>query len=224
MATTTGQRVGIWIIAIVLTVGTVAGFAAMILAPQNEAADSKRLNDLYAKYQKATEAYTSKTTAQQTTLDNDAKKLSAKYADEFIGYKSRVGKYDLGAANKKLVVKDLKKGTGEVIGDTTTYAAYYVGWIPSGKIFDGSIKGSSLKSPLIVRPGGVIVGWTEGTKGMKIGGIREITIPAAKGYGNAGQGDIPANSPLKFIVMPIKTLETLEAPEYPQELLNAYGG
>ncbi|HRF28457.1 MAG TPA: FKBP-type peptidyl-prolyl cis-trans isomerase [Candidatus Saccharibacteria bacterium] len=224
MATTTGQRVGIWIIAIVLTVGTVAGFAAMILAPQNEAADSKRLNDLYAEYQKATEAYTSKTTAQQTTLDNDAKKLSTKYADEFIGYKSRVSKYDLGAANKKLVVKDLKKGIGEVIGDTTTYAAYYVGWIPSGKIFDGSIKGNSLKSPLIVRPGGVIVGWTEGIKGMKIGGVREITIPAAKGYGNAGQGDIPANSPLKFIVMPIKTLETLEAPEYPQELLNAYGG
>lgn len=224
MATTTGQRVGIWIIAVVLTIGTVAGFAAMILAPQNEAADSKRLNDLYADYQKASEAYSSKTTAQQTELDSNTKTLSNQYAKTFIGYKSTVGKYSQGDANKKLVIKDLKKGTGEVIGDNSTYAAYYVGWIPSGKIFDGSIKGSSLKAPLIVRPGGVITGWTEGMKGMKIGGVREITIPAAKGYGNTGQGDIPANSALKFYVMPIKMLETLEAPEYPQELLNAYGG
>ncbi len=224
MATKTSQRIGIWIIAVVLTVGTVAGFVAMILAPQNEAASSARLNELSEKYQKEYTAYNEKTAAQQAEIDGDATKLSDKYASDFIAYKSRVETYGAKEAEKKLVVKDIKIGTGEAIGETTSYVAYYIGWLSSAKIFDSSIVDKELKSPFIVRPGGVIAGWAEGVKGMKIGGVREITIPSAKGYGGNAQGEIPADSPLKFIVMPIKTVTTLTMPEYPAELANAYGG
>jgi len=224
MATSTAQRTGIWIIAIVLTIGTLAGFLAMILAPQNEAADSARLQTAYAKYQKDAAAVQAKQQAQQTELDGQATALSAQYFEEFNSYASRVGKFEAAAAQEKLATEDLKAGTGEAIGDDTTYAVYYIGWLPDGTIFDGSIDGSSLKSPFIARPGGTIEGWSEGVKGMKIGGVRQLTIPSAQGYGESGQGTIPANTPLKFVLMPFKKLETIKDAEIPKEILQSYGG
>lgn len=41
-------------------------------------------------------------------------------------------------------------------------------------------------------------------KGMKIGGVREVTIPSDKAYGETGQGNIiPPNTPLRFVIMAI---------------------
>lgn len=221
MATSTAQRAGIWIIAVVLTVGTLAGFIAMILAPQNQAADASRQQAAIATYQKEAAAVQAKKEAQQKTIDAEADALSKQYFAEFNGYKSRVAKFNRDDAQKALVKTDIKVGTGEEISDTTTYVVYYVGWLPDGTIFDGSIEGDKLKAPLIGRPGGLIQGWMEGVKGMKMGGVRELTIPSEKAYGEAGQGSIPANSPLKFIMMPFKTVETISEPEIPQELLQA---
>ena len=224
MATSTAQRTGIWIIAIVLTVGTIAGFIAMILAPQNQAKDSAQLQSLYASYQKQVTDASTKQGAQQSELDSQADALSAQYYPEFNSYSGKVGKFDKAEAQKKLVTEDLKVGTGEEITADTTYAVYYLGWLPDGTIFDGSIDGSKLKSPLIARPGGLIAGWTEGAKGTKIGGVRMLTIPSDKGYGASGQGKIPADTPLRFILMPIKKLETIKQPDVPKELLQSYGG
>lgn len=224
MATSTAQRTGIWIIAVAMIVGTVAGFIAMILAPQNEAADSARLQRLSEEYQTSYGAYQEKVTAQQEALEKEAAALSKKYYATFSAYQSKVGKFDRDAAQKELVKQDLKKGTGEIIDDDTTYAVYYLGWMPNGTVFDGSIDGKKLKTPFIARPGGTISGWSEGVRDMKIGGVRMLTIPSQKAYGEAGQGDIPANTPLRFVIMPIRVLETLETPQVPDELLEAYGG
>jgi len=58
---------------------------------------------------------------------------------------------------------------------------------------------------------------------MKVGGVRELTIPADKGYGSTGSGDkIPANSPLKFVIMVIPTPDAIAEPAVPQELLDYY--
>ena len=222
MATTTAQRTGIWIIAIVLTIGTLAGFLAMILAPQNQVADQQRLQAVQAKWQKKYNAYQKAMEAQQAQLEKEKTALSKQYYSIFKPYDKHVGKFDKTQAQKKLVSKDLRQGTGAVIGDNTTYAAYYIGWMPDGKIFDGSIEGGVLKTPLIVRPGGVITGWSEGTKGMKMGGVRLLTIPSEQAYGVQGKDTIPADTPLTFIVMPIKTLPTLTEPEIPEELLTGY--
>lgn len=224
MATSTTQRVGIWIIAVVLTVGTLAGFIAMILAPQNEADDQARLQEAYAKYQEDLNAAEAKKAEQQAKLESEAAALSSQYFEMFNQYASRVGTYDKAKAQEKLVTADIKEGDGEVIAEDTAYAVYYLGWLPDGTIFDGSIDGDSLKTPFIARPNGTITGWSEGAQGMKIGGVRELTIPSEKAYGEGGQGTIPANSPLKFIIMPIRKLETIKDPELPQEVLQSYGG
>lgn len=224
MATSTAQRAGIWIIAVAMIVGTLAGFIVMILAPKNQAADSERLQAAYAEYQAAAEAVQKKQSAQQAELEKDSAALSKKYFAQFNAYASRVGTFDKASAQKELVKKDLKVGTGSEIAADTTYAVYYIGWLPDGTIFDGSIDGKKLKTAFIARPNGTISGWAEGAQGMKIGGVRQLTIPSAQGYGEAGQGDIPADTPLRFILMPIKTLETIEDPEIPEEILQSYGG
>lgn len=224
MATTTAQRTGIWIIAIVLTIGTIAGFVAMIIAPSNQTADEQRLNTIYAKYQKDYTAYQKATEAQQSDLEKRQAILSAKYYVVLKGYSDKyVGTFDKATAQKKLTVQELSKGSGVVIGDNTTYAAYYIGWTPDGKVFDGTLDGAKLKTPFIVRPGGVIKGWDEGTKGMKIGGARLITIPSEQAYGSQEKENIPADTPLRFIVLPIETLQTIIEPEIPEELLTGAG-
>lgn len=214
MATSTAQRTGIWIIAIALTFGTLAGFVAMIIAPKNDAADQASLQAAYAKYQKDQEAY-------QEKVDAQAKELSKTYYPIFSQYKDAPAAFKAEDV-KKVSTKDLKIGDGAVIDENTEYSAYYIGWNPKGKAFDQSFEGDSLKAPI---PGqGLIPGWQEGVKGMKLGGIREITIPADKAYGEAGSGeDIPPNTPIKFVVMAIKTPPAIEAPEVPKELQAAYG-
>jgi FKBP-type peptidyl-prolyl cis-trans isomerase len=205
MATSTAQRTGIWIIAIVLTVGTIAVFVAMILAPQNVAADSTRMQKVYAEYQKKVEAQNAE--------------LSKKYYPIFSQYADKPAAFDASAVTE-LKTDDLKIGDGDTIAAGTPYSAYYIGWNPSGKVFDQSIEGGSLKAP--IAGGNLIQGWNEGVVGMKVNGVRLITIPAAKAYAEAGQGeDIPPNTPLKFIVF---IIPAVQQPEIPKELLQSYGG
>ena len=47
----------------------------------------------------------------------------------------------------------------------------------------------------------MIPGWVQGIPGMKVGGRRELIIPASLAYGKAGRPPtIPPNSPLVFVV------------------------
>ena len=49
--------------------------------------------------------------------------------------------------------------------------------------------------------GRVIEGWDRGISGMRVGGRRELIIPADMAYGAQGQGQsIPPNAPLIFDV------------------------
>lgn len=195
MAATRGQRIGIWIIAIFMGIGTIGSFAIIILANQNDKTDQTRYTELLAEYQE-------KQTAQ-------TKSLSDEYFATFNPYASQVGVFDA-AAVTELKTEDLKVGDGETLTADSTYTAYYIGWTPDGKIFDSSISEGNLKAPFTASPGQVIQGWTNGVVDMKIGGVRELTLPSDQGYGEAGSGDsIAPNMPLKFVMMVIPTPETI---------------
>jgi peptidylprolyl isomerase len=106
-----------------------------------------------------------------------------------------------GAAPTKLVVKDLITGTGAEAKAGQTVTVNYVGALfKGGKVFDASWKRSEpFTFPL--GKGQVIPGWDQGIPGMKVGGRRELVIPAALAYGAKGSPPtIPPNAPLVFVV------------------------
>jgi peptidylprolyl isomerase len=105
-----------------------------------------------------------------------------------------------GPPPKKLVVKDLIKGTGAVATASSTVNVQYVGELyKGGKQFDASWNDGS-GQPVSLPLSGVIKGWQQGIPGMKIGGRRELIIPPSLGYGATAQSKIPANSTLVFII------------------------
>lgn len=215
MSATKVQRIGIWIIAVFMAVGTIGSFIIIVLANQNQQADQARIAQLTAEYQKETEAH-------QAKVDAQAAELSKLYFDKLNQFSNRPAAFDKNSVSE-LKTEDLIVGDGEAITSSSSFTAYYIGWTPDGKVFDSSIDGTSLKAPFNVTPGGVIEGWTKGVDGMKVGGVRELSIPSELAYGETGSGDsIPANSPIKFVVMIIPTPEAIPQPEMPEQLTKYY--
>jgi FKBP-type peptidyl-prolyl cis-trans isomerase len=95
---------------------------------------------------------------------------------------------------------ELKKGSGAVAKAGDSVQVHYTGWLTEGKKFDSSVdRGSPFAFKL--GAGMVIKGWDEGVAGMKVGGKRQLHIPAELGYGARGAGDaIPPNADLIFDV------------------------
>ncbi len=88
-------------------------------------------------------------------------------------------------------------GTEAVAGSQVT--VNYTGRLLTGKTFDSSIGRAPFGFKL--GAGQVIEGWDLGVAGMKVGGKRQLVIPAELGYGAAGAGGvIPPNATLVFDV------------------------
>jgi peptidylprolyl isomerase len=106
-----------------------------------------------------------------------------------------------GPAPATLEKKDLIVGTGAEATAGQTVTVNYVGVLyHGGKEFDASWKRNEpFTFPL--GKGAVIAGWDQGVVGMKVGGRRELVIPAALAYGAKGSPPtIPPNEPLVFVV------------------------
>lgn len=229
--TTPKQRIVIALIAVFLLGSTFALYAGIVLSyknqeTQNAISEEKqtRFNELFAEF--------------QSRQDERAKELSNKYFNTFKAYRQNVKAFNAASVNT-LQIRDIVKGTGREISSTTDsegnavaydtdYAAYYIGWLSDETIFDSSFdtteSPTSLKTPLS-GSGSMIQGWLEGIEGMKIGGVREITIPSVMAYGETEQGSIPANSPLKFIIMLIEKPAPLEVSDELEQLgQELYGG
>jgi peptidylprolyl isomerase len=105
-----------------------------------------------------------------------------------------------GPAPNHLVVKDLRPGAGAVAKAGHMITVDYVGVLyKNGTVFDSSWKHNQQFS-FTLGQGQVIKGWDQGLVGMKVGGRRELVIPANLAYGSASQPGIPANSTLVFVV------------------------
>lgn len=178
MAAKKGQRIFIWVICIVMAVGTLGAYFTVIMANSNSASDAEQ---------------------QQKALDDYAKQVKENNLP-LEGYSA-----DTFTANDVSAFKteDLVTGEGAEATNDTRATLSYFGWTPDGTIFDSTNKKDGSGQPFTFKPseGGAIQGWVQGVPGMKVGGVRKLTIPADLGYGAAGSPPlIPANTPLVFIV------------------------
>ncbi len=175
-----------------------------------ESSKQERFQELYSEY--------------QSRLDKQGNEYSKKYFKTFAKYMDKVKSFD--GDYRQLEKRDYLVGDGKEVSGVD-YAAYYIGFLPNGKIFDSSFDNidspTKLKSPLNGSTS-MIEGWLEGIKGMRYGGVREITMPSSMGYGENETGGIPANSTLRFIVMIIEKPAKLKVSDELEELaVDLYG-
>ncbi|WP_269676241.1 FKBP-type peptidyl-prolyl cis-trans isomerase [Kitasatospora mediocidica] len=101
----------------------------------------------------------------------------------------------------ELQIRDITVGDGAEAKAGQTVKVHYVGVaFSTGEEFDASWnRGQAFQFPL--GGGRVIKGWDEGVVGMKVGGRRELIIPANKAYGNQSPTPaIKAGETLIFVV------------------------
>ena len=106
-----------------------------------------------------------------------------------------------GSAPTKLVTKEIITGTGPEAKAGQSVTVNYVGVLyKGGTVFDASWKRNET-FPFVLGKGQVIPGWDQGVAGMKVGGRRELIIPAELAYGAKGSPPpIPPNAALVFVV------------------------
>lgn len=98
-----------------------------------------------------------------------------------------------------LMYFDIEEGDGATPEEGQTVVVHYTGWLEDGTKFDSSLdRGQPFTFPL--GTGSVIVGWDEGLATMKVGGKRQLVVPAELGYGDAGSGLIPPGATIIFDV------------------------
>ncbi|MEU2230538.1 FKBP-type peptidyl-prolyl cis-trans isomerase [Streptomyces vietnamensis] len=93
-----------------------------------------------------------------------------------------------GEPPKDLEIKEIWEGDGEVAKAGQFVKVHYVGVaFSTGEEFDASWnRGNPLEFKL--GAGQVIEGWDKGIQGMKVGGRRQLIIPAHMAYGDRGAG------------------------------------
>ncbi|WP_306319230.1 MULTISPECIES: FKBP-type peptidyl-prolyl cis-trans isomerase [unclassified Streptomyces] len=96
--------------------------------------------------------------------------------------------FPIGDPPADLQIKDLWEGDGAEAKAGDFVKVHYVGVsFSTGEEFDASWnRGKPLEFQL--GAGQVITGWDKGVQGMKVGGRRELTIPAHLAYGDRGAG------------------------------------
>jgi FKBP-type peptidyl-prolyl cis-trans isomerase len=100
----------------------------------------------------------------------------------------------------ELQIEDVKQGTGDEAVTGQKVTVHYVGTLTDGKKFDSS-RDRGQGFSFVLGAGKVIKGWDQGVPGMKIGGVRKLTIPSHLAYGERGFPPvIPPNSTLVFEV------------------------
>ncbi len=207
LKTSTGQRIIICVIAFLMLGSFIAGYALILANSGNSSGSSEEEKISQEKLEEYAKQYQDKLDAFQAATKSDYEKFSQ--------YVSEVTSYDEEAANSGgVVTRDLAEGSGrELTSGDNDYLAYYIGWCADGTVFDSVLDDNTKPTGLtraLDASGGLIDGWNEGVVGMKLGGVRKITIPGDKAYGESRELCGGTSKPLKFIVMAVESTESLK--------------
>jgi len=122
------------------------------------------------------------------------------------------------ASPAALKTTDTVVGTGATAATGNRVQVNYTGWLynpamtdAKGEKFDASVAGKPFTFVIGATTGNdaAIAGFSQGVTGMKVGGKRNVQIPASLGYGSAGvPGHIPGNSGLVFDIELVKICAT----------------
>lgn len=195
LKTSPKQRVFISLIAIIMLGSVIASYVAIILnnskGSSSDEIDPAKVEQYAAEYEAKVSAF------------HDISKADF---EQFKGYLSEVREYDEAAANEGDVkIKELVVGDGRELAEgDTDYLAYYVGYCADGSVFDSSLDNKDEPTAFdkaINASLGMIEGWNKGVVGMKLGGIRRITIPGELAYGEKMEICGGHNKPLRFLIM-----------------------
>ncbi|MGC1395343.1 MAG: FKBP-type peptidyl-prolyl cis-trans isomerase [Coleofasciculaceae cyanobacterium] len=170
---------------ILISLGVIVACSLLLLVGQLTASNDSALADPLGKTEPAI-------VAQSTTnnLINDTN-LMATNPDQ---------QADVVTTPSGLKYKEITEGTGATPKTGQTVIVHYTGTLENGTKFDSSRDRNSPFS-FKIGQGQVIKGWDEGLSTMKVGGRRELIIPAELGYGARGAGGvIPPNATLIFDV------------------------
>ena len=176
----------------------IASYAAIVMGKKNSGDTTSTSDDpLIAKYE-----------TPYNEVRREVQESTKSYFDEFIQHKGEVVAYNETAANANgVATRDITEGTGRTLGaDDTDYLAFYVGWCADESIFDSSYNSNTKPTAFstILDPSmGLIEGWGIGVEGMKLGGIREVTVPGELAYGESREICGGTNKPLKFMIMAV---------------------
>jgi peptidylprolyl isomerase len=112
----------------------------------------------------------------------------------------KVAEADYRITDSGLKYYDLAEGKGITPKKGQMVEVHYTGWLADGTKFDSTLDwGQPQVFP--VGDGMVIPGWDEGIATMKVGGKRQLVIPAELAFGEAGAGEvIPPDATLIFEV------------------------
>lgn len=102
-------------------------------------------------------------------------------------------------------ITDLQLGEGKAVVRGALITVQYRGSLANGSVFDSSWeRGKPFQC--VIGTGRVIRGWDIGLMGMRVGGRRQLFVPAALGYGERSVGSIPPGSDLHFEVELLEVL------------------
>jgi FKBP-type peptidyl-prolyl cis-trans isomerase len=100
-----------------------------------------------------------------------------------------------------VIIKDITVGNGPEVKTGQLISVNYVLSLADGTVIQESkVVNNGQPFQFTLGAGQVIPGWEMGFAGMKIGGVRVITIPPELAYGANQAGPIPANSTLVFTI------------------------
>lgn len=108
--------------------------------------------------------------------------------------------------SNELLITDIREGDGKAVVKGALITTHYTGTLDDGTVFDSSHqRGKPFQC--VIGTGRVIKGWDLGLMGMKVGGVRQLFVPAHLAYGERTMGThIKPDSDLHF---EIELLEVL---------------